>query len=317
MRYLGTHLGSLGPHAPPAAGLTSLGNPAKRQAPLSSAVVFRTIGLVSGLFGGLLGIGGGSAIAPILLLLGTLRPAQVSGTTLATVVAISMVGTGAYASFGHSYNFAVAWPIAVGSVAGSVLGALSSRRLSTRIMILTFLAILPYFAVKEFFPSFAAPAIATSTVSLGILGLLTGYLSGLLGISGASLVVPSLVAFFLIDHHAAQGIAMSVALSDSVAGTVTHARGRNVEFRVFLFMVGPALVGALVGVFLSNSLSASILRTVFGVFLVTVWAVMLMRFIKVTRSRRAITPRPAGVTADKLGSDGFDVARGVDQTRSG
>ena len=210
------------------------------------------------------------------------------------------------------------WPIAVGSVAGSVLGALSSRRLSTRIMILTFLAILPYFAVKEFFPSFAAPAIATSTVSLGILGLLTGYLSGLLGISGASLVVPSLVAFFLIDHHAAQGIAMSVALSDSVAGTVTHARGRNVEFRVFLFMVGPALVGALVGVFLSNSLSASILRTVFGVFLVTVWAVMLMRFLKVTRSRRrAVTPLPAGVTADKLGSDGFDVTRGVDQTSSG
>ena len=51
-------------------------------------------------------------------------------------------------------------------------------------------------------------------VPLVLLGLGTGILSGLLGISGASLLVPSLVGFFLIDHHAAQGIAMSVALAD-------------------------------------------------------------------------------------------------------
>lgn len=44
------------------------------------------IGLTGGLAGGLLGIGGGSAIAPLLLLTGSLRPAQVSGTTLATVL---------------------------------------------------------------------------------------------------------------------------------------------------------------------------------------------------------------------------------------
>ena len=140
------------------------------------------VGFLGGLLGGLLGIGGGSVIAPVLLLTGRLRPAQVSGTTLSTVVVISMIGSGAYASLGH-LNLGIAWPIALGSIVGSVIGALTSRRLSLGLMLMMFLAIMPYFAAKELWPSLAAPAISLSLVSLGILGLATGLVSGLLGIS--------------------------------------------------------------------------------------------------------------------------------------
>ena len=215
------------------------------------AVAICLIGLVGGLFGGLLGIGGGSAIAPLLLLVGNLRPAQVAGTTLATVLVISTVGSGAYASLGH-LDIEVAWPIVLGSVVGAMSGALMAKRLSMRLMVMLFLVILPYFAIKEFWPSLASPDIATSVVSLGLLGLCAGVFSGLLGISGASLVVPSLVAFFLIDHHAAQGIAMGVAVADSAAVAATHARGRNINYRVVLYMAAPALVAALAGALLSN-----------------------------------------------------------------
>ena len=41
---------------------------------------------------------------------GLLRPAQVSGTTLAAVFVTSAVGSGAYASLGH-LNIGIAWPI--------------------------------------------------------------------------------------------------------------------------------------------------------------------------------------------------------------
>ena len=251
--------------------------------------VYCLLGAVGGLFGGLLGIGGGSAVAPLLLLFGTLKPAQVSGTTLATVLVISTVGTGAYASFGY-LNLGVAWPIAIGSVIGSVLGALTSRRLSMGLMVALFLAILPYFALKEFWPSLASPEIAVDRISLGILGLGTGFLSGLLGISGASIVVPSLVAFFLIDHHAAQAIAMSVAVADSMAGTATHARAKNIDFRAFFYMAPPALVAAVAGAYLSNSLSVSVLRVIFGGFLVTVWLAMFARAIRGLARRGGTSP---------------------------
>ena len=242
------------------------------------AAAFGLIGLFGGLSGGLLGIGGGSAIAPLLIVAGRLLPSQVAGTTLATVLLISAVGSGAYASMGF-VNFDLMWPLAIGSVAGSVLGARSSRRLSMRLMIVLFLLILPYFAVKELWPSLAAPVITTHIAALGALGLGAGFLSGLLGISGASLVVPSLVAFFLIDHHAAQGIAMGVAVSDSLAGVVTHARGGTINYRVFLYMAPPALVAAVAGALLSGSLPSETLRVLFGLFMVAVWAIMLARLI--------------------------------------
>ena len=252
--------------------------------------VYGPIGLVGGLFGGMLGIGGGSAIAPLLLLRGKLRPPQVSGTTLATVLVISAVGSTTYASFGH-LNLGLVWPIAMGSVLGSVLGALMSKRLSMRLMVLMFVVILPYFALKEFWPSLAAPEIAANGLSLGLLGLVTGFFSGLLGISGASLVVPSLVAFFLIEHHAAQGIAMGVALADSMAGAATHARARKIDFRAVLYLAPPAFVAAVAGALAANYLSGEVLRTVFGLFVVAIWLIMLMRLVTVSVGERARSPR--------------------------
>ena len=125
-------------------------------------------------------------------------------------------------------------------------------------------------------------------VPLVLLGLGTGILSGLLGISGASLLVPSLVGFFLIDHHAAQGIAMSVALADSAAGAATHARAGNVRFRVVMYMAGPAVVGAAAGAFLSDSLSQAALRYLFVTFMVAIWGILLARMASEFTAARSI-----------------------------
>lgn len=293
------HITSGGPRTALSADTTSTDHHSSAPSAIK-ALIFRLIGLIGGMFGGLLGIGGGSAIAPLLLIVGTWRPAEVSGTTLATVLMISIVGSGAYASLGY-LNLGLAWPIAIGSVVGSILGAVMAKRLSMRIMIGMFLVILPYFAVKEVWPSLAAPEIATSTASLVALGTGTGFLSGLLGISGASLVVPSLVGFFLIEHHAAQGIAMSVALADSIAGTATHARAGNIHYRVLLYMAVPAIVAAVAGAFLSYSLSSSVLGKLFGLFMITIWAIMMVRWLKDYFGNRVKSPSQHSVLAEQTG----------------
>ena len=260
--------------------------------------IFYIIGLVGGLFGGLLGIGGGSAIAPLLLLFSRLRPAEIAGSTLAIVLVISTVGSGAYASLGR-LDIGIAWPIAIGSVGGSMLGALMAKHLSFRMMTGIFLVILPYFAIKEFWPSLAAPDISIGLVALVLLGLTTGFFSGLLGISGASLVVPSLVGFFLIDHHAEQGIAISVALADSTAGVITHAHQGNIRYRLLPYLAVPAAFAAVGGVYLSNWLSGEVLRNLFGMFVVVVWAMMLTRSIKGSARSQATSPVSYEVGGEK------------------
>ena len=184
----------------------------------------------------------------------------------------------------------MAWPIAAGSVVGSSLGALSSKRLSMRAMLIVFLIVLPYFAAKELFPSLQAPALGAGLIPLGILGFATGYMSGLLGLSGAGLVVPSLVAFFLIDHHVAQGVAMSVAMADSLAGAITHSRMGNTNYRIVLYMAGPAVAAALVGAFVSNMLSGEVLRFIFGGFLIVMSVVLLIRVVRSFWQGRAASP---------------------------
>ncbi len=243
-----------------------------------SGAILCLIGLLGGLLSGLLGIGGGLVISPLLLLFGILRPAQVAGTTLAAVLVTSTVGSGAYASLGH-LNLGIAWPIAMGSVLGCVLGAQMSKHLSTRMMTILFLIVLPYFALKDLFPSLVGPVFPTDFVPLVMLGVSTGLMSGLLGIGGASLVVPSLVGFFLLDHHAAQGIAMGVALADSFAGVFAHARQGNIHYRVLLHLAIPGCAAALGGALLSHSLSSPVLATLFGVLLLTVWLGMGVRLI--------------------------------------
>ncbi len=289
VRHHAADIGPFGPLARALAGFSTAWRSPRATAALKSSL-FCIIGLAGGVFGGLLGIGGGSVIAPLLLVTTGLRASQVSGTTLATVLVISAIGVAAYASLGH-LSLGLAWPIAAGSAAGAVLGAMMSGRLSQRWMGVIFVVILPYFTLKEFFPSLAAPDMAADVLTLGLLGAVTGFLSGLLGISGASLVVPSLVAFFLIDHHTAQGIAIGVALADSLAGTAAHSRKRTIDRRVFLLMAIPALFGALVGALLSDLLSSVALRYIFGVFMLAIWGLMLVRlvgFLTVKRSEERV-----------------------------
>ena len=239
------------------------------------------IGFIGGLFGGLLGIGGGSAVAPLLLLSGKLRPAQISGTALTPVLVIAAVGPTAYATFGH-VDLKFAWRIAMGSAIGSVLGALLARRLSMPLMTGIFLLLMPYFAIKELWPSLAAPAIVASAMSLATLGLASGVLSSPPGISAAGLVVPSLVAFFLIDHVAARGVAISVALNDSMAGVIAHWRTGNVDYDVFRRQAPLALIGA---------------------FLVMVWLVTLSRWLGISFSGR--TSSRSAVPTEAVRVSGF------------
>jgi uncharacterized membrane protein YfcA len=186
-----------------------------------------------------------------------------------------------------------------------------------RLMLVVFVVILPYFAVKEFWPSLAAPVVGTNLVSLVLLGLGSGFLSGLLGIGGASLVVPSLVGFFLIDHHAAQGIALSVALADSCAGVATHARARTIDYRALPYLAVPALLSAAAGSILSHSLPVVVLRNVFGGFVVAVWVIMLARLVHVSVRGRAASPgnRDAGVKGP--GASHVNADRGPHKKGSG
>ena len=79
------------------------------------------IGLVAGFFSALFGVGGGIVIVPLLLLVAGFAEREATGTSLAAIGIIALVGSIAYGARGEvelGYAALVGLPAAVGAIVG-------------------------------------------------------------------------------------------------------------------------------------------------------------------------------------------------------
>ncbi|HEY6835251.1 MAG TPA: sulfite exporter TauE/SafE family protein [Gaiellaceae bacterium] len=105
------------------------------------------IGLLAGLFSALFGVGGGTVMVPLLLLVAAyeLRPA--TATSLAAVGLIATVGAITYALHGQIKPGAAA-VVGLPAVVGAVGGTALQQRLATRTLSLAFAALLAAIGVR-------------------------------------------------------------------------------------------------------------------------------------------------------------------------
>jgi len=108
------------------------------------------IGSFAGFIGGLLGVGGGNIIVPVLVWLG-INPKKASATTAFIVIFSSLSGFFGRMNMGSMNLTLLSW-CAVGSIAGSILGAwLMSKKLSSKNVKLIIGVILFFIAFKMIF----------------------------------------------------------------------------------------------------------------------------------------------------------------------
>jgi uncharacterized protein len=88
---------------------------------------FIGIGVIAGLMSGLLGVGGGIVVIPLLVLLGFSQH-QAHATSLAAICPIAIVGATKFALAGE-VEYALAIALAAGSLIGAPLGARIMARL--------------------------------------------------------------------------------------------------------------------------------------------------------------------------------------------
>ena len=85
------------------------------------------IGLAAGLASGLLGVGGGIVMVPLLTMLAGFTQHRAHATSLAAIVPIAAVGAATFAFEGE-----IAYPIATLLAAGSLIGAPIGARIMAR-----------------------------------------------------------------------------------------------------------------------------------------------------------------------------------------
>lgn len=117
-------------------------------------------------------------------------------------------------------------------------------------------------------------SVAIATV---VLGVITGLLSGALGIGGGIVVVPALVLLFGMTQKGAQGLSLAMIIPLSIIGAWQYWRYGHLQMtgsRPILLCAG-AVAGALLGSMLADRLPAPILRRFFAVVMMIIAIRML------------------------------------------
>ncbi len=95
------------------------------------------IGVVSGLFAAMFGIGGGVVIVPLLMLVAKMPPRMAAATSLAALILTSLIGVVRYAGTDH-VDWLGAALIGVPAVVGVLIGIRIQRRLPADWLVLGF-----------------------------------------------------------------------------------------------------------------------------------------------------------------------------------
>ncbi len=252
----------------------------------SALALYLAVGAFVGFFAGLLGIGGGSVMVPILTMIFAKQGYSSDnvihmalGTSMATII------PGGFASaWMHHRHEAVRWDVVKdmlpGLVVGTASGAVVAHFASTAFLKTFFVGFICFLAAQLLF-NLKPPGHRDlpSRAGLILFATLMGVISSLAGIGGAVLSIAFLVWCSISLHHAI-GTAAAIGVPLSIAGTLGFiATGWNdaalpewslgyVYLPAFAGIAATSILVAPLGAKLAHRLPVNVLKKIFVVFLV-------------------------------------------------
>jgi uncharacterized protein len=263
-------------------------------------------GAAAGIFGSLLGLGGGILIVPLLTLGFGLDLREAVGVSLVAVIVTSCASASVYLQR-HVANLRLGMTLELFTAIGALIGGLVAFLLSDRILAGLFAALLVYVAATmlrsntpaepappdevrpddaasadtmRFRDSLGGPGYPVRRLGLGAAGSLgAGVVSALLGIGGGLVKVPVM--------HLAMGVPLRVATATSnlMIGVTASASAVIYLLRgeIDPFVAGPTAIGVFIGATLgsrtAHRIDLRVLRVLF---------VVVLLYTAVQMARRAV-----------------------------
>lgn len=256
-------------------------------------ILFILTGLLAGFSSGILGIGGGTVVVPLLywIFLSQKLPHSMH-MAIATSLAI-MIFTTLSSSISHALKKAIQWRsfifLSIGALFGSTVGPYVARFISSEILkiVFAFLEI----AVAFYLLFYKKPQTTPHNNKISfykdftmiIIGLVFGFISTILGLGGGFLLVPLLI---LLHMETKKAIATSAAYAFvlSLIGTFsyfffsreTHHPFGLINIQATIATALASLVTAPLGAHLCHRIQENLLKKIFAVFLFIVAILMLV-----------------------------------------
>ena len=238
------------------------------------------IGIVAGLLSGLFGVGGGVVVVPALMAVLGMDQRRASATSLVAIAPAAVVGAVTYGVQGEVHWLA-ALTLAVGSVVGAPIGARLLRTIPLRALPWIFVGFIAVVLVSLFstVPTRGGDVHfgVVEALVLLLLGLLSGVLSGLVGVGGGVVIVPGLEVALGAGDLLAKGTSLLTMVPTSVSGTVANLRRRAVDVRVGLTVGTTAAACSPAGAWLARLVDPQVGTWMFAAFLVVVAVIVLRR----------------------------------------
>lgn len=114
-------------------------------------------------------------------------------------------------------------------------------------------------------------------------GLLGGVLGGM-GMGGGTLTIPLLTIFADLSQHSAQAYNLISFVPTAIVALVIHTKQKLVKWKKIWWIITPAVFSAVMGALLALSVEVSILKTVFGIFLIVLGAVFFITGVLVKKN---------------------------------
>jgi uncharacterized membrane protein YfcA len=271
------------------------------------AIEFVFFGLGVGIYGTMVGAGGGFLIVPMLLLFWHVKPAQAAGTSLSVVFLNAAAGSWSYAKQ-KRIDYRSGFYLAAATLPGSIAGAFMAKWFSGRafeIVFGVFLLLIAAFLIWK--PTRGATkqvlrpsgpqddtkwwimhrTLVDATgetfeweynlITGLVLSFFVGFLSSILGIGGGIIHVPALIHLLAFSSHLAAATSHFILAISSLVGAGTHVALGDVLFGPAALMGIGVITGAQLGAKLAKKAKGATTVRLLSIALIAVAVRLLMK----------------------------------------
>ena len=230
------------------------------------------IGLAAGVFGGLIGLGGGVIMIPLMVGFLKLDQHRAHGTSLVALVFTGLSGAIAYGLHG-AVDVVAAILLAATAVVTARQGAHFAHSLPEWKLKRSFggfvICISLLLLIKPYLPHvYGLETGWPKIIVLLLTGVFTGFLSGMMGVGGGSIMVPAMVLLTGFTQHTAQGSSLLAMVPAGGVGAYTHWKLGNVRTTILGGLIPGIFIGTYLGGTAAQYLSEGVLRGVFAAVLI-------------------------------------------------
>jgi uncharacterized protein len=229
-------------------------------------------GVVSGILAGLLGIGGGVIIVSLLVGL-SYPPIQAVATS--SLVIILSSSTGSFYNWRMGY---LSWQKVVYLALPAILAAQFGVYLATNIAPYILLTIFGFFLLTNIFLMRLRKRLIAEERNSGKLfnpilsklftGSIAGFLAGLLGVGGGTIMVPLQMLLLNEEIKVAIRTSLGVIVITTISASIVHAVEGNILYIPGLILGVGGIVGTQIGARVLPKLPNSLVSKIFTIFLI-------------------------------------------------